>query len=129
MALPKENRLKLAGDFRAVSRSSRSSKEGKLLLKAKPRPPASSLAGEVGRAAERQSSRFGIVISKSVARKAAERNRMRRLLHEALKAKQNSLLSPHDIVLVTLPGFSLKDLHEAQSIVEKLFLKAKIIQQ
>lgn len=54
---------------------------------------------------------------------------MRRLLTEALKAKQSSLRSPFDIILVALPGFSLNDLSEAQSIIEKLFLKAKITQQ
>ncbi|MCH8244579.1 ribonuclease P protein component [Patescibacteria group bacterium] len=112
MALPAEKRLKLARDFRAVSRSQRSVKEGKLLFKAK--------------ASQKNLSRFGIVVSKSVAKKAVDRNRLRRLLSEALRAQQDSFKSPYDIVLVALPGFSLKDLHEAQSIIEKLFLKAKL---
>jgi len=115
MALPTEKRLKLTRDFRAVSRSKLSAQEGKLLLKAK--------------ASHKNLSRFGIVVSKSVAKKAVDRNRMRRLLSEALRAKQDSFKSPYDIVLVALPGFSLKDLHEAQRIIEKLFLKAAIIQQ
>jgi len=115
MALPTEKRLKLARDFRAVSRSRLSVKEGKLLLKAK--------------ASQKNFSRFGIVVSKRVAKKAVERNRIRRLLSEVLTTKQDSFKSPYDIVLVALPGFSLKDLHEAQSIIEKLFLKATIIQQ
>ncbi|MCH7828774.1 ribonuclease P protein component [Patescibacteria group bacterium] len=112
MALPAEKRLKLTRDFRAVSRSKRSVKEGALLLKAK--------------ASQKNSSRFGIVVPKSVAKKAVHRNRMRRLLSEALGAQQDSLRGPYDIVLVALPGFSLKDLNEAQSIIEKLFLKAKL---
>lgn len=112
MALPAEKRLRLAKDFRAVSRSKLSVKEGKLLLKAK--------------ASQKNPSRFGIVVSKRVAKKAVDRNRMRRLLEEAIRAKQDSLRGPCDIVLVALPGFSLKDLNEAQSIIEKLFLKAKI---
>jgi|AP95_1055475.scaffolds.fasta_scaffold01205_12 ribonuclease P protein component len=114
MALSSEKRLKLARDFRAVSRSQRSVKEGKLLLKAK--------------ASLKSDSRFGIVIAKRVAKKAVDRNRLRRLLSEALGAKKDSLLA-YDIVLVALPGFSLQDLSEAQSIIEKLFLKAKITQQ
>lgn len=113
MALPSEKRLKRTKDFRTVSRSQHSAKEGKLLLKAK--------------ASQKNLSRFGIVVSKSVAKKAVDRNRMRRLLSEALKGEQDSLKSPYDVVLVALPGFSLKDLHEAQSIIEKLFLKAAII--
>jgi len=113
MALPAEKRLKLARDFRAVSRSKLSVKEGNLLLKEQ--------------ASQKSVSRFGIVVSKRVAKKAVDRNRMRRLLSEALRAKQGSLKSPCDVVLVALPGFSLKDLSEAQSIIEKLFLKAAIV--
>jgi len=114
MALPAEKRLKLARDFHAVSRSKSGVKEGQLLLKAK--------------ASQKNVSRFGIVVSKRVAKKAVERNHLRRLLSEALRAKQDSLRTPCDIVLVALPGFSLKDLNEAQNIVERLFLKAKITQ-
>ena len=112
MALPSEKRLKRTRDFRAVSRSKPSVQEGKLLLKAK--------------ASQKNPSRFGIVVAKSVAKKAVDRNRMRRLLFEAIRTRQDSFKSPYDIVLVALPGFSLKDLREAQSIIEKLFLKAKL---
>ena len=113
MALPTEKRLKLARDFRTVSRSQRSVREGKLLLKAQE--------------SQKNSSRFGIVIAKTVAKKAVDRNRMKRLLSEGLRAKQDSLRRSYDIILVALPGFSLKDLNEAQNIIEKLFLKAAII--
>ena len=112
MALPSEKRLKLARDFRAVSRSQRSVKEGKLLLKAK--------------ASGKSNSRFGIVVAKRVAKKAVDRNRLRRLLGEALRAKKDCSLS-YDVVLVALPGFSLLNVSEAKNIIEKLFLKAKII--
>ena len=111
MALSSGKRLKLARDFRAVSRSKPRVKEGKLLLKAK--------------ASERKGSRFGTVVAKRVAKKAVDRNRLRRLLAEAIAAKKDSLL-PYDIVLVALPGFSLQDVSEAKSIIEKLFFKAKI---
>jgi len=115
MALPSEKRLKRAKDFRAVSRSKPSVKEGKLLLKAK--------------TTAKNTSRFGIVVSKSVAKKAVDRNRMRRLLSEALRERKDSWKGSYDVVLVALPGFSLKDVHEAKNIIEKLFLKAKITHQ
>ena len=111
MALPSEKRLKLARDFRGVSRSQSSAKEGKLLLKAKE---------SAGKA-----SRFGIVISKKVAKKAVDRNRMRRLLSEALRAEKDATKA-HDVVLVALPGFSLENLEEAKSVIKKLLAKAKI---
>ncbi|MDP2735735.1 MAG: ribonuclease P protein component [bacterium] len=110
MALPRGKRLKNAGDFRSVFRSNAGAKAGTLLLKAKP--------------ASKESSRFGIVISKRVSKKAVERNRLRRLLGEALKKEQPSLPGPHDIVLVALPGFSVHSLKEAQDIVSQLFVKA-----
>ena len=89
-----------------------SCKEGKLLLKAK--------------ASSKDSSRFGIVISKAVSKKAVDRNRMRRLLAEALEACHGSLKETHDVVLIALPGFSLKTLEEAKKYIEKLFVKAKL---
>ncbi|OHA65239.1 MAG: ribonuclease P protein component [Candidatus Wildermuthbacteria bacterium RIFCSPHIGHO2_02_FULL_49_9] len=110
MALSSEKRLKLAGDFRSVMRSGGSYRRGKLLLKA--------------RASGRQASRFGIVVSKAVAKKAVERNRMRRLLAEAVRARQDFLTDAHDAVLVALPGFSVKDQAEAQDLVCELFAKA-----
>ncbi|MDP4007113.1 MAG: ribonuclease P protein component [bacterium] len=113
MALSRDKRLRQTKDFRTVSRNGLSAKEGKLLLKAKP--------------SKGQVSRFGIVISKSVAKKAVERNRMRRLLKEALSAQQNSLQSPHDIVLIALPGLSLHSLKEAEDYIEKLFSKASLV--
>ena len=112
MALSAEKRLKHARDFRAVSRSKLSVKEGSLLLKAQ--------------ASQKNVSRFGIVVSKRVAKKAVDRNRIRRLLSEALRVKQGSLKGPYDVVLVALPGFSLKNLSEAQSIITKLFSKVKL---
>lgn len=112
MALPSKQRLKLARDFRAVSRQ-KSFKERKLLCKIKP--------------SKKSHSRFGIVIGKRVLKKAVDRNHMRRLLGEALAAQQSSLKVPYDIVLVALPGFSLDTLSEAKEYVEKLFLKAAII--
>lgn len=109
MALPKDERLKNAGDFRSVFRNQKGAKAGTLLLKAKP--------------STKQASRFGIVISKQVSKKAVERNRLRRLLGEALKKEQDSLPSPHDIVLVALPGFSVPDLEGARSVVSQLIEK------
>jgi len=107
MALRKGASLKKGGDFRLVFRSHKGAKARNLLLKAKP--------------AHQDSSRFGIVIGKQVSKKAVERNRLRRLLQEALKDKAELVSSPHDIVLVALPGFSLSGLLEAKALVKKLF--------
>ena len=112
MALPLENRLKLAKDFRMVSRNQLSCKEGKLLLKAA--------------VSKKQVSRFGIVVSKAVAKKAAERNHIRRLLVEAIAANKELLRSSFDIVLVALPGFSLQNQKEANEYIKQLFRKVSL---
>lgn len=101
----------MAGDFRSVMRSQKGSKEGRLVLKVK---------------ASGNKSRFGVVISKQVAKKAVDRNRMRRLLTEALRTSGGSLQKPYDIVFIALPGFALKDAREAKQYVENLFSKAKL---
>lgn len=112
MALEKKHRLKKAQDFKAAFKAQKSAKEANLLLKA--------------RATRNPSSRFGIVVSKRVLLKATARNRMRRLLSEALGAEKRSLEKTYDIVVVALPGASFQNSKEAREAVRKLFLKASL---
>ena len=112
MALPTQQRLKSAKDFRSTFRAQPTFKQGKLLLKA--------------RASKGKSSRFGIVVGKTVSKKAVERNRIKRLLREALATKQATMKNSYDIVLVALAGCDLQNLKEANEHVEKLFAKASL---
>jgi len=68
--------------------------------------------------------RFGIVVSKKVSAKAVERNRMRRLLKEAIRAYTRELKRGVDAVIVVQPTFGAQNLAETKAIVEKLFRKA-----
>jgi ribonuclease P protein component len=112
MALERGSRLKKAQDFKATFKAQKGAKEGSFLLKA--------------RATHNSSSRFGIVVSKSVLRKATARNRMRRLISEALRAEKKNLEKAYDIVVVALPGASFQNSLEAREKVRKLFLKASL---
>lgn len=69
-------------------------------------------------------SRFVIVISKTVQKSAVRRNRMRRLLHEAIQ-KEPIEKSSWDVALVALPGFVLKNREDAVGVIKKLFFKIR----
>lgn len=112
MALPRQHRLQLTSEFRAVAKNAKSAKEGRLLLKAKRRG--------------QERARFGIVVAKSVEKSAAKRNRLKRLLTEALRKEPRLLQLPYDIVLIALPGFEPKDLQEAHKLIQQIFKKAHL---
>jgi len=62
-----------------------------------------------------------IVVSKKVAKRAVERNRIRRVLRDAAKKELGSAEQGRDFVLIALPGLDLKG---ARETVRHLFLKA-----
>lgn len=107
--LPQIARLRKAKDFKEVFGKGKGVRDGHLFLKA--------------RAAKSETVRFGIVVSKQVAAKAVDRNRIKRLLREAVKSCMPDIREGYDIVMVTLPGFSLVGLQDAKlkviSIVKK----------
>ena len=78
-------------------------------------------------AAKNESIRFGIVVSKQVAAKAVERNRMKRLLREAVQYCMPSIREGHDIVLVTLPGFTATNLKDVQGQVMSIVKKSSLL--
>ena len=69
-----------------------------------------------------------IVVSKKVAKQAVRRNRIRRVLREAIKKEQGLIRGRHDFVLIVLPGFELPDFQETQSIVHRLLQKASLFE-
>ena len=89
--LPQAARLRKTKDFRDVFGKGRGVRDNRLFLKA--------------RALKNESTRFGIVVSKQVAVKAADRNRIKRLLRESVRNCMPDVKKGYDIVLVTLPGF------------------------
>lgn len=76
----------------------------------------------------RTRSRVAIVVSKKVAKKAVERNRIRRRLYEATRLKLPNIKAPHDIVITVfdkqLLQFSADDIDQ---IITKIFTKAQLI--
>lgn len=66
--------------------------------------------------------RFAVVVSKAVHKSAVQRNRIRRLLQEGLRANIQHI-GARDVVIIVLRGISLKGAADAQEIVRRLFFK------
>ncbi|MFA4998628.1 MAG: ribonuclease P protein component [Candidatus Paceibacterota bacterium] len=110
--LSKKNLLKKKGDIERVFKKGRGSKEDFLLLKA----VRNSLS----------SSRFGIVVSQKVSKKAVLRNKIRRRLKEIIGAKIGKIKGGQDCLLIALPGLENKDFWEIEEIINKLFIKGNL---
>src|SRR3989338_7835582 len=86
MALNKKNRLKKERDFVGVFKKGKAVKGSFLFIKYR--------KNELG------VPRFGFVVSAKVAEKAVERNKIRRILSEAVRSKVSGL-SGYDIIVFT----------------------------
>lgn len=111
--LPQTARLRKARDFKEVFEKGRGVKEGRLFLKT--------------RAVQNRDVRIGIVVSKQVAVKAVDRNRIKRLLREALKSYLPSIREGHDVIIVTLPGFAVVNLQDAKAKVISIIKKISLL--
>ncbi|OHA67488.1 MAG: ribonuclease P protein component [Candidatus Wildermuthbacteria bacterium RIFCSPHIGHO2_02_FULL_47_12] len=110
--LPQTARLRKTKDFKEVFGKGRGVKDGRLFLKAVP--------------VQNKGLRFGIVVSKQVAAKAVDRNRIKRLLREAVQSCMPEVREGYDIVLVTLPGFSVLSLQDAKLKVASAIKKSSL---
>jgi len=111
--LPAKNRLKKKKDFEKIFKEGRGFKEDFLYLKI--------------RRNNLKSSRFGFVVSKKFSLRATKRNRIRRLLSEAVKTNLGRVKKSVDGVMVVMPEFKINDFWEIEATVNKLFKKAGII--
>jgi len=111
--LPANNRLKKKKDFEMVFKGGQGFKEDFLYLKIKKN--------------NLKNSRFGFVVSKKFSLKATKRNKIRRLLSEAVKTNLGRLKKSADGVIVVMPEFKVNDFWEMEEVVGNLFKKAGII--
>ncbi|MBU0476632.1 ribonuclease P protein component [Patescibacteria group bacterium] len=111
--LPKVNRLKKNKDFERVFKKGKGFKEGLLILKLVPN--------------ELEQARFGIVVSQKVSKKAVLRNKIKRRIGELVKSKLVQIKKGIDVILIAAPGLGLIDFQEIEKILNKLFIKAKIL--
>jgi len=110
--LPKANQLKKKKDFEKVYKGGQGFKESFLYLKV----AKNSL----------KNSRFGFVVSTKFSKKAPLRNKVKRRLREAVRAKLAETKKGLDVIITVKPGSEIADFQEIQEKVDKLFKKAKI---
>ncbi len=110
--LARENRIKKKKDFERVLKKGKGFKEDFLVLKF--------ISNNL------RQSRFGIIISRKISKKAVIRNKIKRRLKALFRFKLAKTKRGIDIVLVVLPGCESKNFWEMERTINKLFRKAKI---
>lgn len=111
--LPKEHRLPLRFELHRVQ------KEGK--------PYQFSLFGLLVTKSDSPISRFAFIVSKKIHKKATKRNRIKRLLREAVRSFLPKIKPGFDVVFLVKKGILEKDFKTVQSAVEKSFKKAGLL--
>ena len=108
--LPKKNCLKRKKDFERVFKEGKGLKEGFLFLK---------------HASNRlEASRFGVVVSQKVSKKAVVRNKVKRRIRAIVAQKLQEMGEGKDFVFVALPGLENRDFQELEEMINKLLKKA-----
>lgn len=111
--LPKNHRLTARGDFKEVFQGSLRSRSGPFQL--------------VCRKNTLPNSRFGFIVSLVVSKKAVERNKLRRQLHEIVREVFPSLSSGYDCVIRAYPGAEKLGFEEMKRDVFSMLQKSKLL--
>jgi ribonuclease P protein component len=72
-------------------------------------------------------SRFGIVVSKNLAKKATLRNKIKRRIREIIRANLPQLKEGFDVVIIALSGIEKRSFLEIKEEIEKLFSKSSLL--
>lgn len=111
--LPKENRLKKEREFKEVFREGSGVKDGFLFLKFKKN--------------KLDKTKFGFIVSRKVSKKAVVRNKVKRRLREMVRKRLPRIVPGIEGVLMTRPGIEEKNFAEVEESLDRLFRKAKIL--
>jgi ribonuclease P protein component len=111
--LSKEHRLTRTKDFQRVLSNKRGIRESGILIKTG--------------VSKNTTLRIGIVVSRKVAKKAVDRNRIRRVILEEVRSQIKGIADGADIVFVVIPGFELKGLGHIHTIISSLLKKASLL--
>lgn len=113
MALKRAARLRKSGDFQRVRQQGRSISSRLLVLAWSP--------NDTGR------TRIGFVVSKRIAKQAVERNRLKRLLAEAVRGCMPDMLPAMDIVISARNAAGAAPLSTLTNEIRILLQRAKLL--
>lgn len=74
-----------------------------------------------------KNSRFGIIVSQKISKKATIRNKIKRRIRALIYSKLPKIRENIDGVLITLPGLENQDFWEIEKTIDKIFEKARIL--
>ena len=115
-------RLRSAKDFERVWREGHSHAHPLVVLVSCRRPAPAELPG----AGAASPTRCGFVAGKKVG-SAVKRNRAKRLLREAVRARQGALAQGWDLVFVARPPIAEATLSQTQAAVNQLLKRANVV--
>ena len=110
--LAKENCLRKKKDIERVFKQGKGFKQGFLFLK---------IAKN-----DLTLNRFAIVVSKKISLKAVIRNKIKRRLRAATRARLNEMEQGWDTVIVAQQGLENENFEEIKKLLNKLFAQAKL---
>lgn len=104
--LPQANRIKKKKDFDLIFKKGKTFKGSFLILKV--------LKNNLNR------SRFGLMVSLKISKKAVIRNKIRRRASEIIRTKLNNIKTGFDLVFIALPGIEKKEFQEVKKIIDDI---------
>lgn len=111
--LPKKNRIKKESEIKKVFKEGKSKKEGFLILK--------TIKGNF------KESRFGFIVSKKIAKKSSVRNRIKRQLRAIVQLKIKKIKPGTDNLIIALSGIENNKFGKTKEDLEKILIKAKLL--
>lgn len=111
--LPKKYRLKHKKDFEAVFKQSKEVQYNGFVLRVK--------------FTQNPTSRFGIIISGKVVKRAVRRNKLRRQIYEIIRTLMPKLKGPIDVVFIVKSTPEKIDFITLQNIIKTLFRKLNLM--
>ena len=111
--LPKINRIRKKKDFETIFKNSKSLKTNLFIFKVR--------KNNLG------VNRFGFVVSQKVSKKANVRNKVKRRLSDAMKAKMQNIEIGTDIVIIALSGIEKKEFSEIKESINNTLTKSRLI--
>lgn len=71
-------------------------------------------------------SRFAFIVSNKISKSAVKRNKIKRRMREAIKAKLSQVKNGYDIVFIANPPVLKKNYSDISEAVEKLLIKSNL---